>query len=89
VTVNEQTAFGFSGTMACVGIMGGRGDVPSYSEPRSAPRNRTNGIGKGSAKLDRLSVVFSMALGPGLKRPLTCQTILPHWQSVSPCIQHS
>ena len=51
MTVNEQTAFGFSGTMASVGIMGGRGDVPSYSEPRSAPRNRTNGIGKGSAPL--------------------------------------
>jgi len=35
VTVNEQTAFGFSGTMACVEIMGGRGDVPSYSEPEA------------------------------------------------------
>ena len=35
MTVDEQTAFGFSGTMACVEIMGGRGDVPSYSEPEA------------------------------------------------------
>ena len=50
MTVNEQTAFGFSGTMACVEIMGGLGDVPSYSEPEAHRETGPTASARGSAK---------------------------------------